>query len=284
MNQLVNMRFILLNYYAELNSVYIRLFLWLLFAFTIVPAKAQILNIEKSKVQRDTSNFFTGSFNLSGSFYNRSAAADKPVNLLGINFKADLLYLSNQHAYIFINKFDYLRINENPFINTGFSHFRIHFYRDKRYSFELFTQYQYDNFRQLNPRIIVGGAPRFKFIDSDNLLLYGATGLMWEYEQWVHPINEQIVDISLLKSTSYMSLRSKISESFDFNVVNYYQVGYDPEISALRHRVNLMTNVIAKITQKLSFTFSFNIQYEDKPIVPINKVIYDIRNGVMYTF
>lgn len=244
----------------------------------------QILNIEKSKVQRDTTNYFTASFNLSGSYFNRSAAEDNPVNLLGLNLSADLLYLSNNHAYILINKYDYLRINENPFLNTGFSHFRIHFYRNNNYSFELYTQYQYDNFRQLNPRLVLGGGPRFIFAQSDNVLFYGGTGFMGEYEQWIHPQTDEVVDVSLLKSSSYLSLRSKLSESLDFNVVTYYQVGYDPGITDFRHRTNLMANVIAKITQKLSFTFSFNIQYEDKPIVPITKVIFDVRNGVMYSF
>jgi len=258
------------------------IFWWMLFFAPF--AQAQILNIEKSKIENDSSNFFTGNFNISGSLFNRSAAVDNPVNLLGFNANLDLLYASVKHSYIFISQINYLKINENPFLNTGFSHFRTHFYRKKKLSFELFAQYQYDNFRQLNPRLLVGGAPRFVIVKSDKFSLYAASGFMYESESWTHPFTSENIKLNLLKSTNYIFFRAKLSDNFEVNMANYYQVGYDKTIKDYRHRVNFLINSLAKITKRLSFSFSFNLQYEDKPVVPITPIIFEIRNGISVQF
>lgn len=258
------------------------IFWWMLFFAQIT--QAQILNIEKSKIENDSSQFFTGGLNFSGSFFNRSAAFNNPVNLLGLNANLDLLYNSKKHAFIFITQINYLRINENPFLNTGFSHFRTHFHRKNRLSFELFAQYQYDNFRQLNPRIVVGGAPRIVILKNENFSLYGASGFFYESETWTHPFTLENLTLNLVKSTNYIFFRAKLSDNFEVNMANYYQVGYDRSIKDYRHRVNFLINSLAKITKRLSFSFSFNLQYEDKPVVPITPIIFEIRNGISVQF
>lgn len=245
---------------------------------------AQILNIEKSRLESDSVNYFAGNVNMSGSLYNRSAAEGSPVNLLGLNLGSNMYYKGERHQYIFITQIDYLRINDSPFLNTGYFHLRAHLWTENRWSMEVYSQYQYDNFRQLNPRILFGATPRYSFINNDQVSFYGGSGLFYEAETWVHPFTDDIVQLNLLKSSSYLSFRGSFGENFNLNLVNYYQVGYDRNISEFRHRVNVLFNVLTNITKRLSFTFSFNIQYEDKPVVPVTPLIYDFRNGLTYRF
>jgi len=257
--------------------------LQILLCFSIV-SQAQILNVEKSRLESDSSNYFAGNVSVSASLYNRSAAASDPVNLLGFNLNSNVYYKSVKHQYNFITQIDYLRINENPFLNTGFFHFRAHFFTKEMLSMEAYTQYQYDNFRQLRPRNIVGLNARQKIFQNTGSTMYGGVGPMFESETWVHPFTDEQVQLSLVKLNSYLSYRAKLGESFDLNTVVYYQTGYDRNIGNFRNRINVMTNILARMTKRLSFTFSFNIQYEDRPVVPVTPLIYDIRNGIAVRF
>ncbi len=212
--------------------------------------------------------------------FNRSAGVDDPVNLFGYNLNLNALYHPNKHAYILVSKLDYLRINENDFLNFGFAHLRMNLFRENTINYEVFTQYSYDNFRGLDPRLLAGGSFRFKLIDSEETKLILGVGGLYEWETWRHPYEEQIVDIELIKSSNYISFRSTINEYVDINIVNYYQVGYDAGISNFRHRLSSNMVLNTKISDWLSFTNTFEISYENRPIVPITNLIFSFRTGL----
>ncbi|AFL84445.1 Protein of unknown function, DUF481 [Belliella baltica DSM 15883] len=216
--------------------------------------------------------------------YNRSAAADDPVNLFGYNLDVNALYYPGEHGYMFISKFDYLKINDSDFLNFGMIHGRVNFLRERKVNYETFIQYSYDNFRGLYPRWIAGGSVRHNFIKSEKFSFLFGVGGMYEFEKWQIPNEDQFVEVSFLKSSNYISLRATLNEFVDFNMVNYYQVGYDKSISGFRHRVSNSTILNTKLTEKFSLTNTFEISYEDKPIVPITKMIYAFKTGLSINF
>jgi hypothetical protein len=75
-----------------------------------------------------------------------------------------------------------------------------------------------------------------------------------------------------------------LNEFVDINMVNYYQVGYDKDIGALRNRISNSTILNTKLTDKFSLTNTFELSYEDKPIVPITKVIYSFKTSLSINF
>lgn len=256
------------------------LFLFLLPFFT----EGQILNIERSRLQKDTAKVFLFKANAGLNVYNRSAAADAPVNLFGYNIDLNALYYPGKHGYMFISKFDYLKINDSDFLNFGMVHARANFLRDRKVNYETFVQYSFDNFRGLDPRWIAGGSVRHSLIKTKKLsFLYGIGG-MYEFEKWQVPNSEQFIEVNFFKSSNYLSLRATINEYVDFNMVNYYQVGYDRGISAFRHRISNSTILNTKLTERFSITNTFEISYEDRPIVPITNVIYSFRTGLSLNF
>ncbi len=212
--------------------------------------------------------------------FNRSAAENQPVNLFGYNVNVNAIAYPGQHAYIFVSRFDYLRINENDFLNFGFVHGRANFLRDRQINYETFGQYSYDNFRRLNPRWVVGGAVRHHLIREEKITLTVGVGGIYEFERWQHPFTDEFVEVSFLKSSNYFTLRATLNEFVDFNTVNYYQVGYDQAAGVWRHRLNGSLNVNTKITSRFSLTNAFDISYEDKPIIPITRLIYSFRAGM----
>ncbi len=216
--------------------------------------------------------------------YNRSAAETDPVNLFGYNLDVNAMYYPKKHAYIFISKLDYLKINEDDFLNFGFIHGRINFYRARKVNFESFVQYSYDNFRGLDPRWVVGGAVRHNIIKTDKVTFLFGVGLLYEYEKWQDPYSEDEKEVDFLKNSNYLSLKIALNKHVDFNMINYYQVGHDKEAGVLRNRISSSSALNTKITEKLSFKNSFEISYEDKPIVPITRTVFTFHSGLSLDF
>lgn len=255
-------------------------------AIVLLPllTDAQILNIERSRLEKDTTKVFMFKAVAGLNTFNRSAAASDPVNLFGYNLDVNALYYPGKHGFMFISKFDYLRINDSDFLNFGMIHGRVNFLRDSRVNFETFTQYSFDNFRGLDPRWIFGGSVRHSIVKTEKFTFLFGVGGMYEFEKWQVPNSEEIVETSLFKSSNYITLRASINKYVDFNMVNYYQVGYDRSISAFRNRVSNSTIMNTKLTEKFSITNTFEISYEDRPVVPITKVIYAFKTGLSINF
>lgn len=246
----------------------------------------QILNIDKNKLEpeeSDTAGYFVLDINASTSMYNRSAGVDDPVNLFGYNLGGDAGYIGKKHSYMLINKYDFLRINDDVFLNTGYSHFRVIFNRENKLSVENFAQYQYDNFRGLHPRLLAGGGIRLDLIDKDNFALRVGTGAMFEHEEWQRPYEEGSVVMNLIKNSNYVIARWQIKKNIKLNGIAYYQTGYDQTINALRNRVSGEVNLNINLTEQLRFITSFNANYEDKPVVAVTPFIYSLTNGISFT-
>lgn len=261
--------------------------LWFLpLIFFLSNGYGQILNIDKDKLQpeADSVDFFVLDINASTSMYNRSAGAEDPVNLFGYNIGGDIGYVGKKHSYMLINKYDFLSINDDVFLNTGYSHFRIIYNREKKVNIENFAQYQYDNFRGLHPRLLAGGGIRTTLLDKKKLTLHFGVGAMFEHEEWERPYDpgEKVI-MNLVKSTNYIIARWKINDNVKINGIAYYQTGYDNGINALRNRVSGEVNLNVNITKRLRFITTLTANYEDKPIVNITPFIYSLTNGISFT-
>ncbi|MBX2968485.1 MAG: DUF481 domain-containing protein [Cyclobacteriaceae bacterium] len=248
-----------------------------------VMVSAQILNIEKSALDRDTTKKFLG--NISGSLllYNRSAAIEDPVEFFGFDIKSSIAYFPGKHRISSITRIDYLKINEDPFLNTGYQHVRFDFRKDRKVHPEAFAQYQYDNFRGLDPRLLLGVGMRHRLYHNEHFTLVFSIGIMYESEKWTHPKTEEVMRISFWKSTNYLVFRIKISEWADFNSIQYFQTAFDPAIDAFRNRYSTDINLNTKLTSRLRWTTSFTLSFENRPIVPIVRTIYRFSNGITYT-
>jgi hypothetical protein len=263
----------------------LRIFTLLVYlTFLSLNAEAQILNIERLRMEKDTAKPFFSKTTAGLNSFNRSAAENAPVNLFGYNLNFSALYYPGQHAYMVISTFDYLRINDNDFLNFGFVHARANFYREKVLNYEAFVQYSYDNFRGLFPRYIAGGSTRIRLLKTDKVSLTLGVGAFFEDETWINRLTDETVNAKFIKNSTYLGIRFSINEFVDFNSINYYQVGYDNAIEAFRNRFSSTTIINTKITEKFSLTNSLEINYEDRPIVPITKLIFAFRTGISFDF
>ena len=73
---------------------------------TIVPISlhAQILNIEKSRIQEDTSKRFIGNIAANFSLNNRSPSEEEKVIFVGLTGNTGLGYFTKKDAYLFLEQ------------------------------------------------------------------------------------------------------------------------------------------------------------------------------------
>lgn len=246
---------------------------------------AQILNVEKSRIKQDSANYFVGKIGLNFTLHNRDEDETGTNLFIGLIANTNTAYLSAKNSYILINYINYTALGDKEASHTGYTHFRTNFSRQKKISTEAFTQYQYDLGRGLRTRWLAGAGVRVKLIENEeNTFIFGP-GLMYEFEDWVSPSEPQESrKVDLIKSSNYLSLNKKLTDQVNLNTIAYYQAGYDEAIGRFRHRVSGEVNIAINITKKLALATAFNCTFENKPIVPVNKFIYTVTNGVEYNF
>lgn len=246
---------------------------------------SQILNVNKSSIDADSSNFLVGSVDGKFNINNQSATLDREVVFKGLDTKADLLYIADRHAYILINKLNYHSSTGGAFISTGYSHFRINFNRRNKLSYENFYQAQYDDGRNMPFRWLAGVGMRIRLLSTLNSSVYFGTGIMREDEKWNDKtMTDATIRKEIWKTTNYLRANIIFNEAVNLSLVAYYQGGRDKESDLFRSRINSDVHLNVGITGKLSFITSFSMQYDYRPIIPIKKYNYSLTNGLKYDF
>jgi hypothetical protein len=245
---------------------------------------AQILNIEKKRMERPEDEYVTGNAGVSFNYNNRSPTLQEPVRVMNTGVTSNIGYFSDPNAYLLINDYQLLRINGSSIVDTGVSHLRVQFQRPRLINYEAYVQYQYDRPRGLTFRGLAGAGARLRILHTEAINLTTGLGAMYERERWLHPTDDTVVRAEFIKLNSYLSSRVEVSETADFNGVVYYQVGRDETQGVYRQRMTAELNLGVKITETLALTSSFQGAYETRPLVPILRFIYATHHGVRVNF
>lgn len=226
-----------------------------------------------------------GSINLDFNLNNKSATAEQSITYTGLDADADLVYVGREHAYILINQLNYFKTTTGPLFSTGYTHLRVNFLRKRKLSYELFTQVQYDEGRKMPFRMLDGGNLRITFLSDRIAKLYVGIGVMYEQEKWKMLTDESvIIEKNMIKSTNYINYKQKINNAVDLNLIAYYQGGYDQSDKFFRNRISGQAVLNIKLTNLLAFNTSFTAQFEDRPVIPINRFVYSLTNGFKFSF
>jgi len=257
----------------------------LIFLSISFSAFGQILNIEKARLDSlEKGKAFRINFETKFNFYNRSASSEEQARFTTLTNDLNAVFAPARHAFIALGNLAYTENNSNAILNNGYFHLRTNFNYKKQWSQEAFGQVQYDNFRGLTDRYILGGALRWRAFQSTKFTLGLGSGPMYENEIWRRPTEEGVENVTFIKLSTYLIARWDISTNVFFNTTFYHQIGYDDSIDAARNRLSTNTNFNFKISKFLAFTTNITMAYEDKPIISITKFIYGVENGLTLTF
>lgn len=163
-----------------------------LFLVTATSCFAQILSIDKSHLDKDTSNYWAGAIDFQFIFNNLSSTPQQENIYIGFFSKLDVAYLSDKHAFLSINNFRYFKPGQGAFINSGVSHFNVNWFRKNTFTGETFVQVQYDQSRNLKERLLYGANTRINMIKGEHALYLGI-GAFYEMELW-RTLEQQIIE------------------------------------------------------------------------------------------
>ncbi|RYZ25967.1 MAG: DUF481 domain-containing protein [Chitinophagaceae bacterium] len=260
-------------------------YIFLLLLLISFSANAQILNIEKSRIDKDSSNYFTGTGSVGFNLFNRNTGKPNGDNFTGLAATTDVVYFSGKHSFFSINSYNYVSLRRETFQHAAYTHERANFFRSRKFSYEIFTQYQYDLARRLEHRFLAGAGVRTALLRSEKVNLYIGNSLMYEFEQWLMPnTKDDFVSTRLPKLSNYLSTRAKFNEQVELNAIVYYQTGYDNKLGDFRHRVSGETNITSRISGKVRIKTSFNALLDNRPVVPLTHFLYNLTTGLQANF
>ena len=140
------------------------------------PAHAQIVNVQ-SALATEARAGLSGSVTASADW--RTGSSD--LLLLGLapiaRFRAD------DHLIVLILRGEYGRSGELDIVKKAFEHLRYRFRFHPRVLAEVFEQAEYDQFRLLELRALVGAGPKFDLLARKRLSLALGVAYLFEYER-----------------------------------------------------------------------------------------------------
>ncbi|NQZ75345.1 MAG: hypothetical protein HRT61_04430 [Ekhidna sp.] len=130
-------------------------------------------------------------------------------------------------------------------------------------------------------RWLLGGGYRWNILQKKNSL-YAGLGVFREHETWNGP--DQQIDKELWKLNSYLSADVSISKATNVNAIVYFQTGRDGEIDVLRNRLSGHLEIKNAVSDHFKVKLVSNFLVDDRPIIPLNEVIYEAFFGIEYNF
>lgn len=259
--------------------------LFLFFLFSNFVNRAQVLNINTRDVISDSADYWMGWVDFFFEMDNRSPTPDEDASLLTLESSIDIIYVSDQHAYYLSGELNHYQATGDPVISTGYAHVRMDLKRKSKLSGEWYTQFNFDHSRHLQLRVIAGAGLKYQLVQKEEVDFDVGMGLMYEHEKWenlardgTHTFND------MLKSSNYIKTNIELTDNINLAYISYYQIGYDDTIEDYRQRVSAQLQLEFEFSKHFSFMVEGSVHYENKPVIPINKTIYGIQNGLRYNF
>ncbi|MDZ7648174.1 MAG: hypothetical protein U5K54_13875 [Cytophagales bacterium] len=230
-------------------------FLLLILFYFYQMGTAQILRVDKGDLLLDSSRLLIGNVGLSFDINNRSATSEEEITFVGFKTTADLVYLSDKHAYVSVNNIQYFKSTGGPLSSNGYSHFRINFMRRKLLSYETYAQLQYDDGRNMPGRFLFGGGLRLRLHESKRIGFHAGVGVMNEVETWNDLSQDgSTIRKQIIKTSDYLGFTAQLNDFVSTQLTVYYQGGFDQEDDLFR-------------SQGSAPDFLFNVKVTDKDFV-----------------
>lgn len=256
----------------------IRILLIALFSlfFSVDLLLAQVLNVEsfRSRTEPDTVAAWQGETAFDVSL--RQAA----TRIFRLGNQTNASYFTGTDRYLFLTNVELINVDGSSIISNGHFHVRVTFQEQERWSPEVFAQLQYDENRGLKQRVLNGATIRYTFLDRENIRGSFVTGAMFEYEKWGLG-DDEVVENNFLKSTSSLVIRGRLNPQTQLLVIGYYQARPDKFFSP---RVTSENQLNLRMTDRLTFRVNFTLTYDTEPVIDTPKLIYNLRNGIVFSF
>ena len=246
-----------------------------LFCCLYLTSTAQIVNIEDKRTTPLDSTGWTGLFDAGFTL------VDNGRRVITVNGRATVQAQRYRHTWMSFSDLALVRAADQDFVNQGFQHLRYNYDWADRWTYEAFAQVQYNERILVGLRTLLGTGVRHQLLSTqEEKGLFVGLAYMYEYDE----VAERTIFHRDHRLSSYLSFRVRPTSTLRLAGTTYYQ----PLLTDWgTYRVSTRTQASLTITEKLSFTSTFELTYdarlqEDAPEVPAT--IYKWVNGLRYVF
>ncbi len=233
--------------------------------------KAQVVNIEKARMQSDT----TGWLGNAGASFSLVKNTQK---IFSAEVDAHLQYKSKKSLYLILGSYGFLKGAKTKFIDNTFFHFRYNYKLSKLIRWEAFTQLQNNVVTKIRSRFLLGTGPRFKLVSNEHLHLYAAALIMYEQEKESGTANIIHNDA---RNSNYISATIIPNKQIELVSTVFFQ----PLIKNLKDfRILHQASLKVKAAKNFSIRINWNYLNDSYPVNGIPSVNYSFNTGFEYDF
>lgn len=245
--------------------------------------QAQILKIDKSHLDTDSSNYFIGVWDGTFSMDNTASTDERQITFLRLRSQADLVYIGDKSATIVLGDLAlFRRSDEGRFLNNASIHLRRVFFRSRKFTPVTFIQFQYAENRNLLNRQLYGAGYQWNIMTGKSSLHAGFVPFL-ESEKW-RSTTDVIIDKQIWKINIYLGGDLPLTPSLNLNTITYFQTGYDQGSATGRNRIFSFIELKQSIGEDFKAKVAIDFSYDQKPIIPQNNTVYQMNFGMEYHF
>lgn len=232
---------------------------------------AQIVNIESRR------NSVLDTLGWSGFADLRFNLIENGQTIISTRFTGRVDYLHKRHHFFSITQYNFGKVEDAAFVEDGFQHFRYNYHWNPRLTWEVFTQLQYNEKINLRLRGLIGTGPRFKLLDRKKNKIYLGTLYLFEYNEEFLESNQKLFSREQ-RLSAYLSFIFFPNSIITFSGTTYFQPSVNDFRIASQH------TLIFKVVKNISFTTAFGLTYDSRPPGEVVNLIYNLTNGIRWTF
>lgn len=257
------------------------IFCFIAVMFSDIPLHAQVLNIDREFAEDSTRK----GYDFAGKvFLSSDKQKNNVINVSG-NIEFDK-YLKNKYVILALLRNNAVFNGNQVIQNEGIAHLR---YRDndhRKYSPELFIQYQWNGAWGMEFRNIFGSNLRVKILEKEKGDIYTAVGAFYEMERWnwngvkneLIPQNPSKIVRDMWRVNTYLKASRKLTKSIDFSTVSFLQFPVNGNF--LQPRWYMEANMYLAVNNWLSFVLHWDHIRDTYRAVPIDNFYYSFSMGV----
>lgn len=238
-------------------------------------ASAQIVNVQ-SVLTTDPEPGFSGSVTTSAAYRTGN------IDSLRLSAQASAAYQIAKHRIIGIARGDFGKVAGERYIAKTFEHARYRYFATDLLMLEGFAQHEYDEFRRLTVRQLLGVGPALRLVRGKKTNVTAGLAYMFEYERLRGDEQPDAGDNNTFhRASSYITLGIELDKKIQFVQTLYAQpVLNDPEDV----RFLSESQLVFKVNEILATTTAFSYAYDTRTPAAIEKQDTTLSSAIQLTF
>ncbi len=177
-------------------------------------------------------------------------------------------YLKGRHSVVGTGTYEYAEKGGESFINRHFEHLRYRFEAFSPVGLESFVQHEFNEFRRMSLRLLVGAGPTWKPLASERFFLFVGSVYMFEYNELGTGEYDDSGDVwKTHRWNNYFTFQWNIQKDLKYLTTVYYQ----PAFNDFSNYNLLWNNSLSFAVNKwLSITLTYNYSRQNVPPQGVN--------------